>query len=81
MTASIPTELLREWEGAGSSVCPELDLPPRNEFIPTDFLLRCEEGPRAAGGMSPDLRGPAKRQKQASPGVCFCEHGGTYSFV
>ena len=80
VTASIPTGLLQEWDGAGSNVCPELDLPPRNDFIPTDFSLRCEEAPRAAGGVSPDLRGP-KRQKQASSGVCVCEQHGTFSYV
>ena len=55
----IPEEILTQWESA--SVTPELQLPPHNSFIPTDFSLRSDDTATAStsSGTAADTQSPA----------------------
>ncbi|KAK9808961.1 hypothetical protein WJX72_007074 [[Myrmecia] bisecta] len=44
MQLDVPKELLEEWS-AGTASSPDLVLPPRNQYIPSDFSLRCDDNP------------------------------------
>lgn len=55
--APIPAEVLEKCEAAAANPGPELELPARNDFIPTDFSLRCETSADAEPSAP-------KRQKQ-----------------
>ena len=45
VAAAVPEALLSEWEACTPS--PELALPPRNSYLPTDFSLRAEAAMQA----------------------------------
>ena len=47
--ADIPADVLKSWEQASlpDSIPQELTLPPRNDFIPTDFTLKAKPEPEA----------------------------------
>ena len=68
--APIPAELIDQWaaaKGGGG----DLALPQRNEFIATDFSLRCEDGGDGAAAQS---NGAARANKDSANGsakVCF----------
>jgi len=65
VAAAIPQSTLDAWDGIGATYSPELALPPRNDFIPTDFSLRSQEAASCPNNSSntPD----AKRQKHVPP--------------
>jgi len=56
----IPEEILTQWESA--SVTPELQLPPHNSFIPTDFSLRSDDTATAStsSGTAADTQSPRR---------------------
>ena len=70
MEAPIPAELLDQWTSAKGKGG-DLALPQRNEFIATDFSLRCEDG---ADGAAAQSNGAARADNGSANGsakVCF----------
>lgn len=63
VAAAIPQQLLQQWTIVEAAKQPELHLPPRNSFIPTDFSLRC--------GGTDETAAPNKKQKKVSPSNCY----------
>ncbi|KAL3144870.1 hypothetical protein ABBQ38_001970 [Trebouxia sp. C0009 RCD-2024] len=61
-SSPIPPELLHLWATAPPS--PELQLPPKNDFIPTDFALRSDDTPTASTSTSTELA-PTTRTTQS----------------
>ena len=50
VSVPLPDAVIRAWEAGAASPAPDLALPRRNPFIPTDFALRCEEEQEATDG-------------------------------
>lgn len=66
ITKPIPEPLLEQW--ASQSPGSDLALPPKNNFIPTDFTLRCDETATASSSQPASNKSSTTRQtsKQAS---------------
>ena len=62
----IPAETLSQWES--SSLSPELQLPPQNDFLPTDFTLRSDDTATAttSGGDSTSANGQGSTRSTRS---------------
>ncbi len=63
ITKPIPEELLSQW--GSSTLNPELQLPPHNDFLPTDFSLRSDDTATAStsGGASANGHPPKRTTK------------------
>lgn len=62
--AQLPADVLRSWAAAAPS--PDIALPPRNDYLPTDFELRCEAAGAAADG--PAAAAAAQQQNGGANG-------------
>ena len=60
----IPKSFMGQWKQIDSDYSKGLQLPPHNNFIPTDFSLKCEN-PASGNGHAP----AAKRQRNVSNGL------------
>ncbi|EFN52789.1 hypothetical protein CHLNCDRAFT_138430 [Chlorella variabilis] len=76
--AQLPEELRQSWADAIPSL--DIALPSRNDYLPTNFDLRCEEqangGAPAAGAASIGENGAANGQQQLGPAASAAEPGG-----